>query len=81
MSIQTTQIKLLASALELNRSDIADIIALGGVTVSSYEVPRFMGQGETSALRGACLLMERDYRDRCYNRSALEQANPLYYFI
>lgn len=29
MSIQTTQIKLLASALGLNRADIAEIIALG----------------------------------------------------
>lgn len=29
MSIQTTQIKLLASALGLNRADIAEIIVLG----------------------------------------------------
>lgn len=41
----------------------------------------FLYLGKISALRGACLLMEKSYRDRGYNRSALEQANPLYYLI
>lgn len=42
MSIQTTQIKLLASALGLNRADIAEIIALGGVTVSKSRVDSWL---------------------------------------
>lgn len=41
-AIQTVQIKLLAAALELNRSDIAEIVALGGITVSKNHVDTWL---------------------------------------
>lgn len=42
MQTQTVQLKLLASALELNRADIAEIIALGGITVSKSRVDSWL---------------------------------------
>lgn len=42
MSEQTTQIKLLAVALGLNRANIAEIIELGGITVSKSRVDSWL---------------------------------------
>ena len=42
MSIQTTQLKLLASALDLTRADIASIIEMGGITVSKSRVDSWL---------------------------------------
>lgn len=44
---QTVQLKLLASALELSRADIAEVIALGGVTVSKNRVDTWL-RGKTA---------------------------------
>lgn len=41
-SMQNTQIKLLASALELRRQDIAEIITMGGVNISNNRVDSWM---------------------------------------
>ncbi|EBY8830917.1 DUF1456 family protein [Salmonella enterica subsp. enterica serovar Enteritidis] len=53
MQTQTVQLKLLASALELNRADIAEIIALGGITVSKSRVDSWLrGKAATKNATG-----------------------------
>ncbi|ECD9611536.1 DUF1456 family protein [Salmonella enterica subsp. salamae] len=53
MPTQTVQLKLLASALELNRADIAEIIALGGITVSKSRVDSWLrGKAATKNATG-----------------------------
>lgn len=42
MSTLTIQLKLLASALELNRHDIAAIVTLGGIETSSSRADRWL---------------------------------------
>lgn len=52
-SMQTTQIKLLAAALELRRNDIAEIIAMGGMAVSNSRVDSWLrGEGSTKNATG-----------------------------
>ena len=53
MHTQTIQPKLLAAALELKRSDIAEIIALGGINVSKSRVDSWLrGQNATKNASG-----------------------------
>ncbi|EJH7012884.1 DUF1456 family protein [Salmonella enterica] len=69
MSTQTTEIKLLASALELNRSDIVEIIALGGVTVSKNRVDSWLrsSSAQKNASGNSSMAGERINRSRTIN--------------
>lgn len=53
MTDETIQLKLLAGALELNRRDIAAIIALGGIRVSKSRVDSWLrGRNATKNVTG-----------------------------